>query len=62
MIVEFIGRHGEVLKRIVSPQLCTSVSIREEILVPDKEHFPDRPAFPAWNPKRKVADLPKKAG
>lgn len=51
MIIQFLGRHGEVLKTVKPPAFYESISIREE-------HFPERP-FADWDPKKKVIDLSK---
>lgn len=56
IVLELLGRHGEVLKTVSLPTLFKSISIREEPTL--KEHFPELPGFPAWDPKRKVSDLP----
>jgi hypothetical protein len=57
MVVQFLGRHGEVLRSIPAPPLCRSISISDGADYPGQEHFPPRADFPEWDPKRKVADL-----
>lgn len=57
MIVQFLGRHGEVLRSIPAPRLCRSISISDGANYPGQEHFPASADFPGWDPKRKVDDL-----
>jgi hypothetical protein len=58
MIIEFLGRHGEVLQRIDPPGLCVSISIREAPADDRYEHLGCQSSFPAWGSKRKIANLP----
>jgi hypothetical protein len=54
MIIEFLGRHGEVLKSVTAPRLCVSISIRNH-----ENHFPNQPTLPNWHARKKISDLPR---
>lgn len=58
IICEWQGRHGDRITRLRKPPLGRYLVIYEEEVDDRKEHFPDPADFPAWDPKRKIADLP----
>ena len=53
MIIEFLGRHGEVLKSVAAPRLCVSISIRNH-----ENHFPNQSSLPNWHARKKISDFP----
>lgn len=57
MIIELLGRHGEVLKRVSLPPLCKSVSIREDHAVDRDMHSPNRVSASNWDEQRNLAGM-----
>lgn len=57
MIVELVGRWGDVLETIPLPPLCVTISVREDPTNDCNEHFPKHPGLLDWDKNRQISDL-----
>lgn len=52
MVVDLVGRWGDVIETVSLPPLCVSICVREAPADDRKEHFPKCPDLLGWDKNR----------